>query len=152
MATNVDSDKKSGVKGSVALLKESKQLGCVSQDSHPSKSIQRKGRRLGSNHTVKFSKGTWHHIKIREWKGPSRGVIQKCEPHERNPCAPSCEERTQDETLQQERCARRAAWDLAKIVYKFKNTDKATFTLLLNPGHCRRPLQHLLKSENPQSI
>ena len=26
--------------------------------------------------------------KIRERKGPSRGVIQKCEPHERNPCAP----------------------------------------------------------------
>ena len=29
--------KNSGVKGSVALLKESLQLGCVSQDSHPSK-------------------------------------------------------------------------------------------------------------------
>ena len=28
------------------------------------------------NHTIKFSKGTWHHIKIRERKGPSRGVIR----------------------------------------------------------------------------
>ena len=76
MATNVDSDivrlmgspakkksKKSGVKGSVALLKESTQLGCVSQDSHPRKFILREVGRVGSNHTVKFSNGTWHHKK-----------------------------------------------------------------------------------------
>ena len=31
--------KKGGAKGSVALLKESTQLGCVSQDSYPRKSI-----------------------------------------------------------------------------------------------------------------
>ena len=30
--------KKGGAKGSVALLKESTQLGCVSQDSYPKKS------------------------------------------------------------------------------------------------------------------
>ena len=30
---------------------------------------------LGSEHTVKFSKGTWHQIKIRDGKGPSRGVM-----------------------------------------------------------------------------
>ena len=59
--------------------------------------------------------------------GPSQGIIQKCEPHERDPCAPKFEERTQDETLQQERCARRVAWDLAKHVYKLNKTDKATF-------------------------
>ena len=35
--------KKSGEKGSVALLNKSFQLGCVSQDSHPRKSIPRKG-------------------------------------------------------------------------------------------------------------
>ena len=50
--------KKRGVKGSVALFKESKQVGCVSQDSHPRKSSLRKEGKLGSNHTVKFSKGT----------------------------------------------------------------------------------------------
>ena len=38
--------------------------------------------------------GTWHHRKIRERKGPSQGVIQKCEPQERNPCAPKFEDRT----------------------------------------------------------
>ena len=36
---------------------ETFQLGCKSQDSHPSKSILRKERKLGSNHTVKFFKG-----------------------------------------------------------------------------------------------
>ena len=37
------------------------------------------------------------------------------------------EGRTLQETSQQERCARREAWDLAKNVHKLKKTDKATF-------------------------
>ena len=80
--------KKSGGKGSVALLKECKQLGCVSQDTEPSMtSTPRKGGKLGPNRAVTFSKGTWHHKK-RERKGPWQGDIQKCEPQERNACAP----------------------------------------------------------------
>ena len=71
-------------------------------------------RKLASNHAVKVSKGTWHHRKIWERKGPSGGIVQKCEPQERNPCAPKFEDRTLQETLQQERCARRDAWDLEK--------------------------------------
>ena len=35
-------------------------------------------------------------------------VCPKCEPQERNPCAPKFEDRTFQETLQQERCARRS--------------------------------------------
>ena len=31
------------------------------------------------------------------------------------------------ETLTQERCARKAAWDLAKHTYKLKKSDKTTF-------------------------
>ena len=78
-------------------------MGCVSQDSHPRKSIMpREEGKLDQNVPSIFSKGTWHRMKIRERKGPSPGVIQKCEPHERNPCAPKFEERTQDETLHQE--------------------------------------------------
>ena len=50
--------KKSGAKGSVASLKESFQLGCVSHDSHRRKSTPREKGKLGSNHTVKFSKKT----------------------------------------------------------------------------------------------
>ena len=33
--------KKSGAKGSVAVMKESMQFGCVSQDFHPRKSVKR---------------------------------------------------------------------------------------------------------------
>ena len=113
--------KTGGAKGSVAILKESIQLVCVSQDYHPRKSILRKEEQLGSNRTVNFSKRTWHHIKIPVRMGPSRGVIEKCELHDHNPCAPRFGERTQDETSQQERCARRVAWNLAKSVYKLKN-------------------------------
>ena len=92
--------KKGSAKGSVALLKKSPNCGCVSQDSYPKKSILQKVRKKGSNasagHTVKFSGGTWHQIKIRERKGPPRGTIQKCEPHERNPCAHRFEERSHE--------------------------------------------------------
>ena len=47
--------------------------------------------------------------------------------HERGPCAPKFEERALEETLQQERCARRVPWDLAKNVYKLKHTGEASF-------------------------
>ena len=68
---------KGGAKGSVDLWKESVQLGCVSQDTHPRMSILRKEGKLEPNHAVKFSKSTWHQIKILDRKGPSRGIILK---------------------------------------------------------------------------
>ena len=80
--------KKSGAKGSVALLKETAQLGCVSQDSPQRMSILQEDGKLRSSHTVKYSKTTMRHAKIREKKGPSQGIIQKCEPQERIPWAP----------------------------------------------------------------
>ena len=82
-------------------------MGCVSPDSHPRKSVLRKERKLRSNYAGRFSKSTWHHVKVRDKRS------HKCEPHERSP---KFEERSQEETLHQERCARRAAWDLAKII------------------------------------
>ena len=57
----------------------------------------------------------------------SRGVIQKCELHERSPCAPKFEERSHEDTLHQERCARRVAMDLPTTIDKLKNSDKTTF-------------------------
>ena len=102
---------------------------------------------MGSNHTVKFSMGTWHHIEIRERKGPSRGVTQKCEPQERNPCAPKLEDRTPQETMQQKRGARREAWDLARHVHKLKNTDKATFYSPTDP----RASMHMLSKQDLSS-
>ena len=80
------------------------QLGCVSQDSYPRKSFLREPGMLGSKHTVKFSKGTWHQIKIRERKGPSRGVVQKFALHGRSLCPSIFGERSHEETLIRERC------------------------------------------------
>ena len=94
--------KKSDGEGSVALLTESVQLACVSQD-YPQKISLFCGKvgKLGSNHTVTFSQGTWHHKTNRERKCPSQGIMQKkSEPQERNPCAPKFEDRTLQETLQ----------------------------------------------------
>ena len=40
-------------------------------------------------------------------------------------------ERSHKETLHQEGCARKAAWDLARRIYKLKAEDKATFYSLV---------------------
>ena len=97
---------KCGGKGSVALLRNSKQLGCVFQDIElpKSESIFRKSTKsLGSKRSVRFSKGTLRHVKIRERKGSSQGVIQRSEPHERSPHAPKFEDRSQEETFYSDR-------------------------------------------------
>ena len=62
-------------KDPLPFLKESTQLGCVSQDSYPRKSILREPGKWWSTHAVKILKDTWHQIKIRERKGPSRGIL-----------------------------------------------------------------------------
>ena len=108
---------------------------CVSQDGTQKKSFKLEVGKLGSKHTVTFSRGTWHHVKISRKKGPSQGIIQKCEPQEKIPWAPKFEERTQDETLEQEQCARREAWDLANNVSWLKKEEKRIrSTLLPKPG------------------
>ena len=128
--------KKGGAKGSVAILKEFRQLGCVSQDSYPRKSFLHERGKLGSTHAVQFSKGTWHQMKIRERMSPSRGIIQKSAPHERCPRAPKFEDRSHEETLHVEGCARKAA-----------GTEPRS-TVQLKQGYCWRPLQRHQKSEN----
>ena len=68
-----------------------------------------------------------HQIKVRARKGPSRGIIQKCAPQEHSPCAPKLKDRSHEET---ERCASKAAWDLAKHIYKLKNSYKTMLYVL----------------------
>ena len=77
---------KNGGKGSVFFQKESVQMGCVSQDSR--EQIKPSNSRSAPDTKSKF--------------GRERAIaryIKKCELHERNPCAPRFEEKTQDETL-----------------------------------------------------
>ena len=107
----------------------------VSQNSDPKKSVLRKAGQTRLNasprHAVKFSGRTWCEVQLRDRKGPSRGVIQKGEPHVGNPCAPKFEERTLEETSRQEEYARKAAWNLAWKMYKLMAEDKATFYSLV---------------------
>ena len=92
-------------------MKELKQDFLVKSQKGRNVSVQRKMReRSPWKANGQCSKGA----KIREKKGPSQGIIQTSEPQERIPWAPRFEERTQNETLRQERCARGAAWKLAK--------------------------------------
>ena len=79
--------KKGGAKGSVALSKESIQLGCVPQDSHQRNLFHVK-KKIAIKTRRQILQGHLAPKKNRERKGPSQGVIQKCEPHERSPCAP----------------------------------------------------------------
>ena len=119
-------DKQPNKKPKTVALKNSKQLGCVFQDVEPPKSnsILRKGTKfLGPKRSMRFPRSTLRHVKIRERRGPSQGVTQRFDPHERGPHAPKFEDRSGDETLKQERCARRVAWEMAKLEVK----DKATF-------------------------
>ena len=63
---------------------------------------------------VKFTKAVVRHADIRD-KNPSLGLICPGEPHQGSPNAPKFEDRSQEETEWQERCAREAAWKLDKM-------------------------------------
>ena len=109
---------------SVAMLKNSTELGCAFQDMDPPKSnsIRRKGTKsLGLKRSVQFSKGASRNENIRERRGPSQGVIRhtnfSCE---RCPLAPTHGDRSEEETLKQERCARKDAWKMAQGNLKLK--------------------------------
>ena len=109
--------KKNGDKSSVAVLKTSRQLGCVFQEMEPPKSssILKSSNIRKPIRCVKFTKAVARHANIRE-KKPSLGMICPGDPHQRNPNAPKFEDRSQVETEWQERCAREAAWRLAKNI------------------------------------
>ena len=84
----------------------------------PPKSILRKSTDMPKTiQRVKFKKSIARHTKIRD-QNPSLGSFCPGEPHERNPNAPKFEDRSQEETEWQERCAREAAWRLTKSILK----------------------------------
>ena len=56
-----------------------------------------------------------------------RGILQKSALHEHGPRVAKFGERSHEETLTQERCARKAAWGSAKNIYNLKNAGKTTF-------------------------
>ena len=112
------SDKKLRQNSSKRQSSDARQLGCVFQDM--TKSIPRKSTDMPKSiQRVKFTEAIARHTKIRD-QNPSPGNICPGEPHQRSPNAPKFEDRSQEETEWQERCAREAAWKLAKNVLKIR--------------------------------
>ena len=93
---------------------------------------------------VKFTRAVACHADIRH-QNLSLGMICPGEPHQRSPNAPKFENRSQEETEWQERCAREAAWRLAENILKLKEKNKAAF---FSPCESRcLPAPSNLKSE-----
>ena len=138
---------KNGDKSAVAILKNTRQLGCVFQDMEPPKSssiLRKSSNTRKPIRCVKFTKAVVRHADIRD-QNPSLGMICLGDPHQRNPNTPKFEDRSQEETEWQERCAREAAWKLAKSVLKFKEKNKAAF--FSSPENRCLPAPSILKPE-----
>ena len=135
-----------------AYSSNTRQLGCVFQDMEPPKSssILRKSSDIRKPiRCVKFTKAVVRHADIRD-QNPSLEMISRGEPHQRNPNAPKFEDRSQEETEWQERCAREAAWRLAKIFLKLKEKNKAAF---FSPSENRcLPAPSTLKPEEREFV
>ena len=113
----------------MAFLKITRQLGCVCQDMEPPKSssILRKSSNIRKPiRCVQFTEAVVRHANIRD-QNPSLGMICPGDPYQRNPNAPKFEDRSQEETEWQERCAREAAWKLAKILLNLKVKHETAF-------------------------
>ena len=112
-------------------------MGCVFQDLEPPKSssISRKSTKVSRLiRCVQFSKAALRHADIRESKDLPLGVICPADPHERSPYPPNFEDRSQEETERQERCARGDAVRLAKSTLSSKKRTKLLFYHLLRFG------------------
>ena len=121
--------KKNGDKSAVAMLRSTRQLGFVFQDMEPPKSssILRKSSNIRKPiRCAQFTKAVVRHANIRD-QNPSLGMICPGDPRQRNPNPPKFEDRSQEETEWQERCAREAAWRLAKSILKLKEEKLAAF-------------------------
>ena len=112
-------------------------LSCVFQDMKPPKSILRKSSDMQKPiQRVRFTKVV-------------ADIICPGELHERNPNAPKFEDRSLEETEWQERCAREAAWRLAKSVLELNEKNKATF---FSPSGNRCLLASTLRPEEREFV
>ena len=111
--------KKNGDESAVAILKNTRQLGCVVQDMEPPKSssiLRKSSNILKPIRCVRFTEAVVRHANIRD-QNPSLAQVILISA---SPNAPKFEDRSQEETEWQERCAREAAWKLAKNILKIK--------------------------------
>ena len=110
-------------KSAVAMLKITRQLGCVFQDMEPPKSssILRKSlNMLKPIRCVRFTKAVVRHANIGD-QNPSLGMICPV------PNLPKFKDRSQEETEWQEQGASEAALRLAEGILKSEEKNKAAF-------------------------
>ena len=70
--------------------------------------------------------------------------------HQRNPNASKFEDRSQEETEWQERCAREVAWKMARCILKLKEKHETTF---FSPSeNCCLPASSTLKPKERESV
>ena len=144
--------KKNGDRSAVAMLKSTRQLGCVFQDVEPPKSssiLWKSSNIQKPIRCVQVTKAVVRHADIRD-KNPSLGMICPSDPHQRKPNAPKFEDRSQEETEWQERWAREAAWRLAKSILKFKEKNNTAF-FSPSKNWCL-PAPSTLKPEERESV
>ena len=116
--TSVRVRKEEGTQGAVAIMRKKKRPRLCIWRLRSNEFFSTESWRIG----IERFGGTHHEIlgmhlvriKIRERKGQSEWIIQKGEPHERNPCALSFEERTLEETSRQADCDSKVAWNLSR--------------------------------------
>ena len=79
--------KKNGGKSAVAMLKITRQLGCVCQDIEPPKSssiLRKSSNKLKPIRCVRFTEAVLRHANIRD-QNPSLGRVCPGDPRQRNP-------------------------------------------------------------------
>ena len=122
MNSLVKSLRKNGDNSAVAMSKNTRQLGCVFQGMEQPKStsiLRKSSNILKPIRCVQFTNAVVRHANIRD-QNPSLERISPSDLYQRNTNAPKLEDRSQKETEWQERCARGAAWKLAKNIRKLK--------------------------------
>ena len=130
--------RKEGTQGSVAILKEKEERPrlCVSRlGSNEFYSTERWRigmERFGGTHQKILR---MHLVQnwIRERKRQSGGIIQKGEPHGRNPCAPSSEGHPPEETSRQADCTSKVVWNLARTYASSKPKTTTFYSLVKAP-------------------
>ena len=122
--------KKNGDKSAVAI-QNCTIMGCVFQDIKPPKSssILRKSSDIWRTYP-------WYVMLTFETKNPSLGMIRPGDPHQRNPNSPKFEDRSQEKTEWQERCAREAAWKLSKAIQNKRSMKEQHSSHLRKIGAC----------------
>ena len=93
----------------------------------------------------RFTKSTLRQASIQEKKGPSLGKMSVKVPHQRSPFAMKFEDRSQEETERQQRCARSKAGNLAKHFTSSKKKTKLHSTRLQKSAYSR-----LLQQNEPE--